>query len=738
MTFNNNLLLGAAGQSGGGGGFDVPNAVLLKSASSQYFNRTPGVVGTSRKIFTISTWLRLSDVSSYQAEILHVGSASGTSNTDWLQFYYDANKFKVGGWSGEYLATTAVYRDPSSWLHVVLAVDTTQATASNRMRLYVNGSEVTAFTTATYPTLNQDTPVNNTQQHNIGARTGGSVFYNSYLSEYCIIDGQQLDPTSFGEFDDNGVWRPIDVSGLTFGTNGFYITSADGVDQNNGALNPVAANWSRDTASWTFSGSNVATSAGDKYIVGPRITGDFSITMDVVNQGALYVGLAINSNSFASGTWSDAGRTMWCWKGDGTSPGIYDNNGGGSQTLRQATSDNDLDGVTLTIKRVGGTISWEKDGTPYYSHALTNSGTLQFIVATTGTTSAVDVDNIAISAGVGNHFVPVNTPTDTLDTPTTIYPTINPLATASGVLSDGNLYMSKASGANWYTGLGTIGVPPTGKWAFKFTTPTAGANKTNVFAGFLLQDYDANVLAAGTTPSSFSDAVYCYLGVGEFTKKVAGSATTTSGLTAFAAGDTGEFLIDQDAGEAKIYRLGSLLSTHTGLPVMTDVIATVYGDGRAISFDFGQGGYTPTDTAYLPLNSANIYANDPPAIKEGEKYFNTITYTGNGGDQRIGPYYPIAEAYTIDNSALFDASSSAYLSRTPGVAGNKQTFTVSTWFKLGIIPSAAERRVLFSANSANPYFRIEFHLHGYILFLQWIRIMLPLIVAGVCILTMKK
>ena len=123
------------------------------------------------------------------------------------------------------IKTSASFRDVSAWYHIVVAVDTTQATASNRIKLYVNGSQITAFDSSTYPSQNTDMQINTTSYTtHIGKRNNNSAYFDGYMAEVVFIDGQQLDPTSFGEFDaDTGIWKPINVSGLTFGTNGFYL-----------------------------------------------------------------------------------------------------------------------------------------------------------------------------------------------------------------------------------------------------------------------------------------------------------------------------------------------------------------------------------------------------------------------------------------------------------------------------------------------------------------------------------
>ena len=128
------------------------------------------------------------------------------------------------------LTTNAVFRDTSAWYHFVMAIDTTQSTASNRIKLYVNGDQITSFASAVYPTQNQDWNFNySSSQMFIGARrwpTGGSNIIqglDAYVAETNWIDGQQLTPSDFGEYDeDSSIWKPKKYTG-SYGTNGFYL-----------------------------------------------------------------------------------------------------------------------------------------------------------------------------------------------------------------------------------------------------------------------------------------------------------------------------------------------------------------------------------------------------------------------------------------------------------------------------------------------------------------------------------
>jgi len=201
------------------GGYDVANSLRFNSGSTDSLSRTPSSA-SNRRTFTISMWFKRSSLTSDNGYSALFTASSGDSgiflNNDGTLEWYEA--------SGQ-LDTSRVFRDVSAWYHVVVAFDTTQGTASNRVKLYINGVQETAFDTESYPSENAEGLINNTAKHAIGVRaTSTNMAYGGYMAEVVLIDGTALDPTSFGEFDsDSGIWKPIDVSGLTFGTNGFYL-----------------------------------------------------------------------------------------------------------------------------------------------------------------------------------------------------------------------------------------------------------------------------------------------------------------------------------------------------------------------------------------------------------------------------------------------------------------------------------------------------------------------------------
>ena len=203
----------------------VSNSARFNDGSSDNLSRTQESSANSQ-IFTYSTWVKRSGITGAKQEMASGGSAS----TDFDMFYFDTSErlsyySKTSGSENLDLATTKVFRDLSAWYHIVLAVDTTQGTASNRVKLYVNGVLETAYAVGTYPSVNTNLFLNKaSQSQRIGRQAYSAIdFFDGYMAETVMIDGSQLAPTSFGEENSQtGIWVPKSVTGLTFGTNGFY------------------------------------------------------------------------------------------------------------------------------------------------------------------------------------------------------------------------------------------------------------------------------------------------------------------------------------------------------------------------------------------------------------------------------------------------------------------------------------------------------------------------------------
>ena len=225
-----------ANSAAASGGYAVANSCRFNSGSSDSLTITPSSA-SNRKTWTWSSWVKRSVLTSGDQSIFN----SHTDAQNQLELYFNSDDSlyvtnRISN-TGANLRTNAKFRDVGAWYHIVLSVDTTQGTDTNRMKLYVNGVQVTSFSETGYPGVNTDTAVNNNVQHRIGD-SNLETFFNGYIAEAVLIDGQALAPDQFGEFDeDSGIWKPIDVSGLTFGTNGFYLeTKQSGTSQNSSGL----------------------------------------------------------------------------------------------------------------------------------------------------------------------------------------------------------------------------------------------------------------------------------------------------------------------------------------------------------------------------------------------------------------------------------------------------------------------------------------------------------------------
>ena len=240
---------------------NLNNSLRFRASASAYLNRTPTVAGNRQK-WTWSGWVKrglLVDATNDW----RVFSARNASDYTLLSFRKTGSVtpnalYLEDSSTGINIITTQVFRDPSAWYHVVIAVDTTQATAANRVKIYINGNQVTAFNTATYPTLNGTTWMNNTVPHGIGIDIySGDQFYDGYMTDINFVDGQQLEPYYFGNNDAYGNWKPIKYTGM-YGTNGFYLTFG-----NTTSTTTLGYDTSGNSNNWTC--NNISLTAGTTY-----------------------------------------------------------------------------------------------------------------------------------------------------------------------------------------------------------------------------------------------------------------------------------------------------------------------------------------------------------------------------------------------------------------------------------------------------------------------------------------
>jgi len=242
------------------GGYQVQRSLRFNSADSANLTRT--FSAGSRTTWTLSMWLKRSAFNAAAARDLFTVNNGTTDATYFVIAIRETDKLRIEGYNTNFRETTQVLRDVSAWYHLVVTVDTTNATAGNRIRMYLNGAEITTFSTSNNPTSSQSLGVNQAATHKIGALT--STYFDGYMTEINFVDGQALTPSSFGETDTNtGVWKPKAFSG-TYGTNGFYLKFAD----NSGTTSTTLGKDSSSNGNnWTPNNFSVTAGAGNDSLV---------------------------------------------------------------------------------------------------------------------------------------------------------------------------------------------------------------------------------------------------------------------------------------------------------------------------------------------------------------------------------------------------------------------------------------------------------------------------------------
>ena len=393
-------------------GYDVANSARFDVASSTRMEATNSSAG-SRQIFTFSTWLKRSNPdSTNNFQVLYSAVDSGGNE----RIMFEGDKltwdFDIAGVDYSVETSGRLYRDFSAWYHIVVTKDTTQSTEANRIKMYVNGVQQTlAEIQLGFPDQNSNQSINMAIEHQLFAQADGEEF-GGYACETVLIDGTAYAADSFGEFDsDSGIWKPIDVSGLTFGTNGFYMNYANSsalgndVSGNNNdytTANLAATDQSTDTCTNNFATFNIldhvqsdatysegnlkwATTTDGHFFWGRSTIGvstgkwyaEFKATSIAEHS---YVGIVNNEPednttviAGGGGAATTTGAYEWAYK---TSDGqIYNTDGGSS--YGNTYGDGAIIGVLLNLD--DNEISFSKDGT------VQNSGTAVSITAAAST-----------------------------------------------------------------------------------------------------------------------------------------------------------------------------------------------------------------------------------------------------------------------------------------------------------------------------------------------------------------
>jgi len=387
--------------------------------ASTTLTRTPSSAG-NQKTWTLSAWVK----NSYGGMFFCVDSYGATKSIQ-CNLYQGADYLEIGQYasgSGVWnLTTNRLFRDRNAWYHIVLSVDTTQATSSDRVKIYINGVRETSFSSETYPSQNYDTGANSAVTHMIGNRPSASAYFDGLMSHINFIDGTAYDASSFGEYDAQNVWKPKTAPSVTYGTNGFFLKFANagslGTDSsgngNNLTVNGTGTQ-TLDTPSNVFAtmnplnkGANVTLSNGNLTCVGSGTYVSVSSTL-AVNTGKWYweakcntaspnnrlnVGILKTTANMANTQWIGSVIESYGYLNDGT---IYNN---GSQLLDTGTTVSVGDIVGFLLDLDNGTLKLKKNGSDVYSGnavvSSLNTGDYWYVA------QGADVSNVDFNFGNG-------------------------------------------------------------------------------------------------------------------------------------------------------------------------------------------------------------------------------------------------------------------------------------------------------------------------------------------------
>ncbi len=676
------------------GGYQIQRSLRFSSAKSSYLNRTPASAG-SRTTWTMSFWIKFS-----AGGVGYILGVPGTISPRMQFYYYGLSDGRLEWYQNNsgsadvfYLLPAQVFRDPSAWYHMVIVADTTQATPSNRLKWYVNGSQITAFTTSTYPAQNTLTEWNAAAIHNIGRFPSGVSYVNSYLAEVNFIDGQALTPSSFGETDSaTGVWKPKAYSG-TYGTNGFFLPFKtannwsgffDGIGDyltvpHNSALSPTG---DFTIEFWAYTGSTALQEWVTKGL-GIQIYNNSSnwyVALSSSNNSTYFINASFGAQT--TNTWQHIAISRQGNTYRGFVNGVATTVGTSSSTPSTGT-----DSVFIGVNGVGtayyvnGYISNVRivNGTAVYTGnftvptaqltAITNTSLLTcqsstfvdnstngFTVTSFGDArpqqfSPFTLDVTDDHSGQGNNWQPNNLDLRTtgvgadilVDSPTPYgtdtgvggevrgnYCTWNPLVPGwSASLSTYPEGNLSIYGNNTQRAIGTQQFPTTGKWYFEIQNISYGTSGSAAIG----------VTTSPSDPTVTTAALYQTDG----TRYLNGSSTAYGATWGSPSGNTDVIgiAVNNDAGTITFYKNNTSQGaiTHNLGNILYPVVGKFGVNAGYITVNFGQRAFAYTaPSGFKALCTQNLtytHTIGATSTTQANKYFDATTYSGNSSTQSV-------------------------------------------------------------------------------------------------------
>jgi len=666
----------------------VNNSLRFRASNNAYLNRTFSTP-TNNKLFTWSGWVKRSQIGVWN-DLFGAGGSNGFGfNTAWND---NGLAFFTNNVSGDYffLVTTQVFRDPSAWYHIVLAVDTTQATPSNRAKIYVNGVQITAFNSPVYQSQGSSLTYNSATAHYLGSLDGSIRYFDGYMADINFIDGQQLTPNSFGTFNGLGVWQPIRYGG-SYGTNGFYLPFNQGSSTFAGSFNG-SSQWLTWPANLTFGTNNFTVECWVYFTGFPNAAGGFGATLFRQDPAAgrivdifveqyklkfysptIGVDAFLGTETFTTGQWYHVavvknGNTITGYVNGTALSSPQTGNGssiGNMAVVSTGKGDNYTQGYVSNLRVVNGTAVYTSAFVPTTSPLTnisnTNSLILQSATVIDNSSNAWTITNnggVTMSAysnvfanpkslcvdnsPAQNNWTPNNisnntnstydsmTDVPTLTNATTAnYAVLNPLSTAA-TLSDGNLKVASLNNYVYATQY-----PTSGKWYWEFTMDAGGSY--NHFVGVITPNgatYAAIALAnGGNSPNTFVVAT-----------STNGTLTQPTGSRPTQPATIGVKL-DISVGSLEFLINGTVNGSITGIsnwtneywiPFFSQVTNTF--SYQPVTVNFGQQPFVNAlPSGFFPLNTFNF---PTPAIGAtastlASQNFNAVLYSGNNSTQTI-------------------------------------------------------------------------------------------------------
>jgi hypothetical protein len=575
--------------------------VRTRASASGYFNRTPASA-TNRTTWTYSAWLKRGALAATNANNRFLTDSSGNT---YLRFN-SADQLDWNFWTGSVsstLTSSQVFRDPSAWYHIMVAVDTTQATSTNRVKIYVNGSQVTAFASSAYPAQNGTSNINNNVAHYISSYSGTGEFFDGYLTEINFIDGQALTPSSFGTTNAiTGVWQPAKYTG-TYGTNGFYLNFSDNSSVTTSSNVGIGKDFSGNGNYWTSNNINVTAYSGS-----PPNNTSYDSMVDSPTVGSLSSNYAVMNPLDQSGGSVSKGNLRYDYNTTSSyARGTIAIQSGKwyfectASSVAAGGCDIGLAGQSMVLTGTSSRLQYRQDGSKVVDASVTSYGASYTSADVIGI--AVDFDTNSIT------FYKNNTSQGAIS-----YTPAMPMCPSS--------YLASGSAHDWNFGQRPFSyTPPTGYVALNtYNLPTSTITNGAAYMAATLYTGNGTSQTIANTASSASfqpDLIWTKSRSGAGNHSWVDSVRGTSlQLSTTAAGGAGTASEVTDATEiTAITSTGFSVGNSTGAGYSTNANTTTY-----VGWQWKAGGTSSSNT------NGTITSTVSAGATQG---FSVVTYTGN-------------------------------------------------------------------------------------------------------------